>query len=65
MEMGAKKEVGRLARSGEVYVCPSCGYEDGFHVSFRFRDEGGEAEIYLICPNCHSRFRIGWKARME
>jgi len=60
MEMGSKKEVEVIETKGEVYECPSCGYQDGFHVSFKWDSGGSKAEIYLICPNCHSRFRIGW-----
>jgi uncharacterized C2H2 Zn-finger protein len=61
MEMGATKEIARIERDGEIYRCPSCGYEDGFHVSFRFDRKNGGAEVYLICPSCHARFRLGWK----
>jgi predicted RNA-binding Zn-ribbon protein involved in translation (DUF1610 family) len=60
MEMGSKKEVKAIEPKGEVYECPSCGYHDGFHISFRWDPEGKEGEIHLVCPNCHSRFRIGW-----
>jgi len=60
MEMGSKKEIGRIEPQGEIYKCPSCGYQDGFHVSFRWNQEVSEGEVYLICPNCHSRFRMGW-----
>jgi predicted RNA-binding Zn-ribbon protein involved in translation (DUF1610 family) len=65
MAMGAKEAVGDIERRGEVYLCPACGYEDGFHVSFQFAAKGRRAEIYLICPNCHRRFRIGWHVAME
>jgi uncharacterized C2H2 Zn-finger protein len=61
MEMGAEKEIERLDPTGEVYRCPSCGYEDGFHVSFRFESKRAAGEVYLICPSCHKRFRPGWK----
>jgi predicted RNA-binding Zn-ribbon protein involved in translation (DUF1610 family) len=60
-EMGSKKEISTIELRGEVYQCPSCGYTDGFHVAFRWDAE--EGEIYLICPNCHSRFRTGWKVK--
>ena len=62
MEMGSKKEVQSIEPQGEVYQCPSCGYQDGFHISFKW-DQEKDGEIYLICPNCHSRFRIGWKIK--
>jgi uncharacterized C2H2 Zn-finger protein len=61
MEMGSKKEIGKIEAQGEVYKCPSCGYEDGFHVSFRWKEKGTDGEVYLICPRCQSRFRVGWK----
>jgi hypothetical protein len=59
MVMGAR-EIKDLKAEGEVYVCPVCGYTDGFHVSFLCSKKDQPAEIILICPNCHSRFRIGW-----
>ena len=65
MEMGSKKEVRHIEAKGEMYKCPSCGYEDGFHVSFSWNQEASEGEVYLICPNCHSRFRLGWKIEMS
>jgi len=61
MEMGAENKIKKLEPQGEIYRCPSCGYEDGFHVSFRFEPKSSSAEVFLICPNCHSRFRLGWK----
>jgi hypothetical protein len=61
MEMGSSKEIGRIEPQGEIYQCPSCGYRDGFHLSFRLNQEALKGEVYLICPGCHSRFRIGWK----
>jgi predicted RNA-binding Zn-ribbon protein involved in translation (DUF1610 family) len=60
MDMGAKDKVGNIKPEGEIYTCPACGYTDGFHVSFKVPDGRSQAEIYLICPNCHSRFRLGW-----
>ncbi len=60
LEMGSKKRIKGLKAQGELYKCPSCGYEDGFHVSFKWSKKSSNGEIYLICPNCHSRFRLGW-----
>ena len=51
MEMGSKKEIGKIEPQGEVYQCPSCGYEDGFHVSFRWKENGTDGGVYLICDN--------------
>ncbi len=63
MEMGSKKEVQSIRPQGEVYQCPSCKYSDGFHLSFKWNPEDSDGEIYLICPNCHSRFRMGWRIK--
>ena len=65
MKMGSKKEIGRIKPQGEIYECPSCGYQDGFHVSFQFNQKASSGEVYLICPGCHSRFRIGWKVSLS
>ncbi len=60
MEMGAENKAGTIKPEGEIYTCPTCGYTDGFHVSFRAGENNRKAEVFLICPNCHSRFRLGW-----
>lgn len=55
-----------LKAEGIVSTCPGCGYLDGFHVSFHMANTvTREAEVVLICPNCHKRFTIGWKVRFE
>jgi len=61
MEMGSSQEIEVLEARGEIYACPSCGYTDGFHVSFRWNEGASEGEVYLICPSCHRRFRMGWQ----
>ena len=48
----------------KLYTCPVCGYTDGFHVSFHFKNDSDGAEIILICPSCHQRFQIGWKVNI-
>ena len=60
MVMGSKTDIKEIKPEGEIYACPSCGYQDGFHVSFLVNQQSSEGEPYLICPNCHSRFRMGW-----
>ena len=65
MEMGARQKVKKIEPEGEIYTCPNCTYTDGFHVSFKVGDNTRKADIYLICPNCHSRFRIGWQADLS
>ncbi len=42
----------------EIRVCQVCDYQRGFHVSFRFEDEG--QRLYLVCPNCGQSYDIGW-----
>lgn len=44
---------------GEFRTCTVCGYDQGFHVSFR-RDPGKFVRIILICPECGSRFDVDW-----
>jgi len=61
MTMGTDKEIDTINPEGEIYTCPTCGYKDGFHVSFKMISDAGKAEIFLICPNCHSRFKFGWQ----
>ena len=60
MEMGAGNKVDTIKPEGEIYICPTCGYTDGFHVSFSVGKNNRKAEVFLICPNCHSRFKLGW-----
>jgi len=42
----------------ELRVCPECGYERGFHVSFK--KTTGKTRIALICPQCGQSYSIGW-----
>lgn len=59
MEMGAKEPIVTILPEGEIYECPACRYTDGFHVSFQIHSQSRTAEVILICPTCHQRFRIG------
>ncbi len=59
MEMGSEKEAEKIGPQREIFQCPSCNYSKGFHVSFLLNQQRWEAEVYLICPSCESRFRIG------
>ena len=65
MEMGSKDVPGKMKPEGEIYTCPDCGYTDGFHVSFKVGNNSTQADIYLICPNCHRRFRISWQVDLS
>ena len=55
----------QIKPEGSIYACPACGYEDGFHVSFNFKNDSGKGEIILICPACHQRFEIGWPVSVK
>jgi hypothetical protein len=66
MEMGSQHSIEKIKPQGEIYTCPSCKYTDGFHVSFKVSEGiSKNAEIILICPNCHQRFNIGWNVIIE
>ena len=65
MEMGSKGEAEEIRPEGEIYTCPKCVYTDGFHIAFKVAANTRKAIIYLICPNCHSRFRTGWQADLS
>lgn len=52
-------EIKKLVIKGSTDTCPSCGYTDGFHVSFQ--DHIDKLRIILICPECHSRFNSSWE----
>jgi hypothetical protein len=53
----------KLKVEDRTYICPVCGYTDGFHVSFTKEFE--KTKIILICPDCHARFDPGWKIDIE
>jgi len=50
-------EIQKRSFEDEFKVCPSCGYEDGFHSMFR--KEADTTRWLFICPNCHRIFDIG------
>jgi predicted RNA-binding Zn-ribbon protein involved in translation (DUF1610 family) len=54
----------------ELHVCPDCGYERGFHVSFAniaaakdnpVKSTRDVFRVILICPECGARFDVGWR----
>lgn len=63
MAMGAEKEILEKKVEDEFYRCDMCSYTDGFHTSLK--KVGDQLEIYLICPQCHQRYRIGWKINVS
>ena len=55
----SKREIEMLEMGKELSVCPSCGYENGFHNMFKKEPYGGNIKWLLICPQCGSTFNIG------
>lgn len=50
------------------HTCPQCGYENGFHISFRrvtADEEGNDMAVWLICPSCSELFDIGLRIRLD
>jgi hypothetical protein len=43
----------------EFRKCDNCNYDRGFHSSFLKSD--GKYKVILICPECSTRYDIGWK----
>jgi hypothetical protein len=54
-----ESEIKSIQLSRTVDTCPVCGYNDGFHTSFKVMENA--INIILICPDCHSRFDPGWE----
>lgn len=50
-------EVKNVKMDTEFKVCPTCGYEDGFHSMFK--KDGDITRWFFICPSCHDVFDIG------
>jgi hypothetical protein len=51
----------RVKVDGELFSCPKCGGEGGFHVGFRqgTGKSEGTLEVILVCPHCGYRFAAG------
>ncbi|MCL1925726.1 MAG: hypothetical protein FWF95_01140 [Syntrophorhabdaceae bacterium] len=47
-----------IAVEEELYECPKCGADGGFHVGFK-RVEGQRFRVVLVCPSCRFRFLVG------
>ena len=41
----------------ELRVCSNCGYDRGFHSSYK--EEDGKVKVIFICPECGSKYDIG------
>jgi hypothetical protein len=51
--------INEMAMDDEFKICPSCGYEDGFHSMFKKGPSG--IKWLFICPACHAVFDIGFE----
>jgi ribosomal protein S27AE len=61
MRIAMDYEVNKVQMDREFKVCPSCGYQDGFHSMFK-KDKDDITRWYFICPSCHAVFDIGLTA---
>ena len=43
----------------EFRICPACGYQRGFHVSFMPNGSDKPERLVPICPSCGGRYEIG------
>ena len=55
-------KVKNVKMDSEFKICPSCGYEDGFHSMLK--KEGEITKWLFICPSCHDVFDIGFTVSM-
>jgi len=53
----------KITMENEFKICPSCGYQDGFHSMLK--KEGDITKWLFICPSCHDVFDIGYTLRNE
>ena len=69
--MGVSEEITAIKPGDDLHICPACGYDRGFHTSFmdaqspaglmKVRTTNRVFRVVLVCPNCGSRFDIGWR----
>jgi len=53
-------KINKVQMEGEFKICPSCGYEDGFHSMFK--KENDITRWFFIWPSCHKIYDIGFTA---
>jgi transcription elongation factor Elf1 len=64
--MAVPPEIRKSDPGDDFHRCPNCGYTRGFHCSFLRVAEGSDRyRIVLICPECGTRFDIGWSTGLE
>lgn len=68
--MTAPGPITTVKASSEFRVCPSCGYQLGFHTSFLGTNTDKDNpvkstrevfRVILICPECGARYDVGWR----
>ncbi len=52
------KRINSLPFEDEFKICPSCGYQDGFHTMLK--REKTKIKWLFICPSCHEIFDVGY-----
>lgn len=50
-------KIKKITMQEDFKVCPTCGYQDGFHSMLK--REGELLQHLFICPSCHEIFDIG------
>jgi len=56
---GVSEEISRVEVAEDFHVCPRCGHQRGFHLSFIARQGTDSPSLILICPDCGARLDIG------
>ncbi|PKG33784.1 hypothetical protein [Methanoregula sp.] len=68
--MTAPGPITTVKAGSEFRICPSCGYELGFHTSFLGTNADKDNpvkstrevfRVILICPECGARYDVGWR----
>jgi len=71
--MGVSAEITAIKPGDDLHICPGCGYQYGFHLSFirlnapkdgKISPVKSTRDLYriiLICPECGARFDAGWR----
>lgn len=61
--MPVSEQIKPVKVEGDFHRCPVCSYDKGFHTSLV---RGAKtARIVLICPECLSRFDVGWETTLR
>ena len=47
------------------HQCRPCGYQGGFHVTFKKIEDGEGLSVILMCPQCEQTYDIGWKIQTQ